>query len=194
MQERPELELIARSRQGDQAAISELFGRHYSSCLRLARGILRSEDDSQDAVQAAYVSAFQHFGAFREESSFKTWISRIVVNCCLMQMRTPWRQPVWMYLDALEGGRGADSLVSQAPNPEKSTYSREIRSALSNALSHLPSQLRDAFILYCVSGLTVNEVAATLGLTVAAAKTRVFRARAKVRVHLQPVWPHRRAA
>src|ERR1017187_5831711 len=194
MQERPELELIARSRQGDQAAISGLFGRHYSSCLRLARGILRSEDDSQDAVQAAYVSAFQHFGAFREESSFKTWISRIVVNCCLMQMRAPWRQPVWLYLDALEGGKGADSLVSQAPNPEKSTYSREIRFALSNALSHLPCQLRDAFTLYCVSGLTVKEVAATLGLTVAAAKTRVFRARAKVRVHLQPVWPHRRAA
>ena len=92
MHDKPELELIAQSQQGDQAAIAELFSRHYSSCLRLARGILRSEDDSQDAVQSAYVSAFQHFYAFRGESSFRTWISRIVINRCMVQRRTPWRR------------------------------------------------------------------------------------------------------
>jgi RNA polymerase sigma-70 factor (ECF subfamily) len=194
MHDKPDLELIAHSRQGDQAAIAELFGRHYQSCLRLARGILRSEDESQDAVQSAFVSAFQHFYAFRGESSFRTWISRIVINRCMMQRRTPWRRASWIYLDEMPAGRGADSLACDAPTPEKFAYSREIHSALAGAVSCLPRDLREAFALHCLSGLSVKEVAEILGLTLAAAKTRVFRARAKVRVHLQPVWSQKHAA
>ena len=194
MHEKPELELIAHGRQGDRAAISELFSRHYSSCLRLARGILRSEDDSQDAVQSAYVSAYQHLYEFRGESSFRTWLSRIVINRCMVQRRTPWRRAAWIYLDELPGGRGAESLTCHAPTPEKAAYSGEINSALASAVARLPGNLRDAFTLYCISGLSVKEIASILGLTPAAAKTRVFRARARVRSHLQPVWSHRHAA
>jgi RNA polymerase sigma-70 factor (ECF subfamily) len=194
MHDSPELELIARSREGEQAAIAELFRRHYSSCLRLARGILRSEEDSQDAVQSAFVSAFQHFCEFRGESSFRTWISRIVINRCMVQRRTPWRRASWVYLDEMPGGRGSESLTCHAPTPEKSAYSREIHSALAIAVSRLPGNLRDAFTLYCVSGLSVKEVADALGVTQAAAKTRVFRARAKVRGHLKPVWSQEHAA
>jgi RNA polymerase sigma-70 factor, ECF subfamily len=194
MQEKPDLELIRHGRQGDQTAIAELFSRHYSSCLRLARAILRSEDESQDVVQSAYVSAFQHFSDFRGESSFRTWISRIVINRCMVQRRTPWSRAAWIYLDDAPAGRATDSLRCEAPTPEKSAYSREIHSALAAAVSHLPGNLREAFTLYCVSGLSVKEVAAALGLSHAAAKTRVFRARAKVRLHLQPVWSHRHAA
>src|SRR5580692_10035098 len=143
MHDKPELELIAHSRQGDQAAISELFQRHYSLCLRLARGILRSEDESQDAVQSAYVSAFQHFVDFRGESSFRTWISRIVINRCMVQRRTPWRRAAWIYLDELPTGRGSESLACHAPTPEKSAYSKEINSALTQAVSRLPGNLRE---------------------------------------------------
>jgi RNA polymerase sigma-70 factor (ECF subfamily) len=194
MHDKLELELIAESRQGDEAAISELFRRHYSLCLRLARGILRSEDESQDVVQSAYVSAFQHFVDFRGESSFRTWISRIVINRCMVQRRTPWRRAGWVYLDDQPPGRGSESLACNDPTPEKSAYSNEINSALTRAVSRLPANLRDAFRLYCVSGLSVKEVADALGVTQAAAKTRVFRARAKVRMQLQPVWSHERAA
>lgn len=190
MPDAPELELIAQSREGDQEAMAELFRRHYPSCLRLARGILRSDDDSQDAVQSAFVSAFQHFDTFRGDSSFRTWISRIVVNRCMVQKRTPWSRVSWVYLDELPAGRGADCLTCGLPTPEKSAYSRELQSALARAVSHLPRSLREAFTLYSVSGLNVNQVAETLGLSPAAAKTRVFRARARVRIHLQPVWPH----
>ncbi len=194
MHDKPELELIAHSRQGDRAAVSELFRRHYSLCLRLARGILRSEDESQDVVQSAYVSAFQHFVDFRGESSFRTWISRIVINRCMVQRRTPWRRAGWVYLDDQPPGRGSESLACNDPTPEKTAYSNEINSALTRAVSRLPANLRDAFRLYCVSGLSVKEVADALGVTQAAAKTRVFRARAKVRMQLQPVWSHERAA
>ena len=68
--------------QGD--AINKLFAEHYKASLRTAYRILRSKEDSEDVVQTAYCAAFRHFHRFRGESSFKTWITRIVVNCCLI--------------------------------------------------------------------------------------------------------------
>jgi RNA polymerase sigma-70 factor (ECF subfamily) len=187
MQPQPELQLIADGKQGNTAALAELFGRHYPSSLRIARGILRSEDDSQDAVQVAYFSAFQHLDSFRGEACFKTWITSIVVNSCRMQLRKPGRRLTWVQLDDLPGGRGADMLACSAPTPEKVTWCGEIGSALNDAVSRLPQQLREVYLLYSHSGLSLKEVAAQLGLTVPATKTRLYRARAGVRSHLRPL-------
>ena len=187
MQEKLELELITHGKLGDKAAMAELFGRYYSSSLRLARGILRSEEDSQDAVQVAYFSAFQHLHSFRGDACFKTWITRIVMNCCLMQLRERRRHIACVNLDDLEGGRGADTLTCPAPTPEKTAWRREITSAVSHAVSRLPKPQREVYSL-SASGLAVREIAAALGLTVPAAKTRLFRARAGMRLHLRPVW------
>ena len=187
MHEKPDVELIAHGKRGDQSALAELFERHYASSLRVARGILRCEDDSQDAVQVAYCSAFQHIHNFRGDACFKTWITRIVVNCCLMQLRTRRRGAAFIYPDDLEENRGLDILTSPAPTPEKLTWSCEIRSAISHAVSRLPKPQREVYKL-SASGLPVQEIAAALGLTVPAAKTRLFRARAGVRSLLKPVW------
>lgn len=187
MPERPEVELIAQSKRGDQAAIGELFGRHYPSSLRLARGILRSEDESQDAVQVAYISAFQHLDSFRGDASFKTWITRIVVNSCLAQARGARHRVTWLHLDDPNCAPGPDVLASQESTPETSAWCREIASALAQAAAKLPGHLREAFTLSAISGLSVKDVAATLGLTEAAAKTRLFRARAGMRLHLRRV-------
>jgi len=72
MQERAETELIADGQRGEKDAMSELFRRHYPSCLRVAKRILGSEEESQDAVQSAFLSAFRHLRAFRGDSAFKT--------------------------------------------------------------------------------------------------------------------------
>jgi RNA polymerase sigma-70 factor (ECF subfamily) len=188
MKEKPEIELIAHGRQGDQAALTELFGRHYASCLRVARGILHSNDDSQDAVQAAYLLALRHLRRFRGDACFKTWITRIVVNCCLMQLREARRRASWIQLEDLYGGQGLDVLASRSPSPETATWSREIASALSEAFASLPKKLSEAYGLYSASDLSLKEVAAELGLTLPATKTRLSRARAGMRRHLKPVW------
>jgi RNA polymerase sigma-70 factor (ECF subfamily) len=187
MQQTTELDLITGGKQGNNAALTELFSRHYLSSLRIARGILRSEDDSQDAVQMAYFSAFQHLDSFRGDACFKTWITSIVVNSCRMQLRKPGRRMTWVALEDLPGGRGADILPSSAPTPEKVTWCREINSALSDAVSRLPDHLREVYTLYSVTGLSLKEVAAKLGLTVPATKTRLYRARAGVRSRLRPL-------
>ncbi len=188
MQEKRDHELIAACKLGDNAAGTELLGRHYKSSLRLARDILRSEEESQDAVQSACFSALRHIRTFRGDATFKTWITRIVLNECLARLRERKRRRDWVSLD--DRGRSAElnMLASSAPNPEKFTLSREIASALSDAASILPKPLRDVFALCAFSGRSLEETATALGLTVGATKTRLFRAHARMRPHLKPVW------
>jgi RNA polymerase sigma-70 factor (ECF subfamily) len=193
MTDTPEAELIAHSKQGNQDAIAELFRRHYTCCLRLASGILRHHDDAQDAVQSGFCLAFRRLESFRSEASFKTWITRIVVNCCLLQLREARRRVTWVHLEDRAGNQGPMLLPCPAPNPEASHWHREIGSAISTATARLPKHLRDAYTLFTVSGLSLQEVASTLGLSVAATKTRIFRARAGMRTSLQPVWRGARA-
>jgi RNA polymerase sigma-70 factor (ECF subfamily) len=188
MREKPDCELIDDCKRGDNAALTELFGRHYSSCLRLARGVLRSDDDSEDAVQSAYFSAFRHLHNFRGDSSFKTWIARIVLNQCLMVLREPRHRQSWVSLDDSEMCATSIRLTSSAPTPERSMLSREVASVLSDAIGRLPRHMREVFTLCAVSGFSVKEAAAVLGLTVAATKSRLFRAQVHVRSRLKPMW------
>lgn len=188
MTDKAETDLIADGRMGDEAALSELFRRQYTYCLRLARRILRSEEESLDVVQSAFLSAFRHLHAFRGHSSFKTWLGRIVVNQCFMHLRQPHCRQGWVDLDSLYEAGAAGKLTSQALTPEKLTWCREVQAALADGASRLPEPLREVFILYTGSGLSLKEVAGTLGLTLPAVKTRLFRANLRMRSHLQPVW------
>jgi RNA polymerase sigma-70 factor (ECF subfamily) len=179
-------ELIDLGRRGETAAIGELFQRHYALSLKVARRILRCEAESQDAVQAAYCAAFEHLDTFRGESSFRTWITRIVVNRCLMALRHPWRQRRVSSHIAPEGELLHD-FVSPARTPEMCAWNQEVAGALERAFYRLPPPLRAAYTLYALSEMPVSEVAASLGLTVPAAKSRIFRARNAMRLSLENV-------
>jgi RNA polymerase sigma-70 factor (ECF subfamily) len=189
----PELKLIAGCRQGDSEAIAELFGRHYQSYLSVARGFLHSFEESQDAVQAAYFSAFRHLDSFRGESSFRTWMTRLVINQCRMILRKPARRVNWISLDDPNLSVRPIQLAAEVPTPEKFVLSQEISSAMAEA--RLPEPMREIFTLCAVSGFTINEAAAVLGLTRAAAKTRLFRAHVRMRASLRLLWQaHRNVA
>jgi RNA polymerase sigma-70 factor (ECF subfamily) len=184
--------LIGQSKQGDQRAMEELVNRHYPASLQFARGFLRYTEDAQDAVQVAYFMAFRRLEAFRGEASFRTWITRIVVNCCLAQRRETRRKRTRVQPNDRNGMSELDILPSCAPTPEKATWCREISTAFSAAVARLPAHLRETYTLFEIAGLSLAEVASALGLSISATKTRVFRARAGVRKSLQPVWSGRR--
>jgi len=188
MQQKAETELIADAQSGEQAAISELFRRHYSACLRLAYRVLRSEEESRDAVQSAFLSAFRHLHTFRGNSTFKTWLGRIVVNQCFMCLRQPERRLGWIDLDSLGENDAANKLRSQALTPEKLALSAEIGAAVADGTAKLPESLREVFSLYTGAGLSLKEVAGSLGLTLPTVKTRLFRANLRMRSHLEPMW------
>ena len=185
MQPRPDSELIAEGRSGDTQAISELFERHYSSSIRVARAILGSDEEAFDAVQSAYLAAFEHLRSFRGDAQFKTWITRIVKNQCFMYLRRPERRNVRTNPDENEIRAAEVALAHQTPTPEDLAWRRELDSALSDAAGKLPKRLRDVYTLCCIAGLPVREVAAMLGLTMPATKTRLFRAQHRMRSALR---------
>ena len=180
-----ESELIERGYQGDTAAISQLFEHYYAFSVKVARRILRSEDEAQDAVQSAYLDAFQHFGSFRQESSLKTWLTQIVMNRCLMRLRGADRRYGWVSLEDMSFFQAEAALTDAAAGPERIVARREACDVLSRAASMLPVPLREVFALCGLSGLEMVEASRVLGLTVPAIKTRMHRARQHLRSNLQ---------
>jgi RNA polymerase sigma-70 factor (ECF subfamily) len=185
MLDKPELQLITDSRNGDMEAMAELFRRHYPLAFSAARRILPERDESSDAVQSAFLSAFRNFNSFRGDSSFRTWITRIVINHCLMHIRNSAHRRHFISLDASVSGLAPVVVRDMAPTPEDRMQSREMRKTLDETTARLPRPLREPFTLCAISGLSIAETAQELGLTVSATKTRLFRARSFMRSELK---------
>ena len=182
-----EEELVRQGQAGNTAALCELFERPYTSALRLARGILKTESDAEDAVQSACCSAFEHFSTFRGDASFKTWIHRIVVNRCLATMRQPWRRiaiDTSLYLTTAR----LEDFSAPTPSPEKSAWWSQVASAHEQAIAQLTAPTRKAYLLYAHAEMPIAQIAVTLDLTLAAAKSRVFRARNAVHSSIEQMW------
>jgi RNA polymerase sigma-70 factor (ECF subfamily) len=188
LNETPEPQLVGDARNGNREAIAELFRRHYPHSIAVARRLLPAQEEFLDAVQSAYLSAFRNFQSFRGDASFKTWITRIVHNQCLARLREPRRLRCTRSLDLLGRGGAPPSIAVESCTPENLALRAEIESAVAEAVSKLPKALSDVFTRCSVSGLSVRDTAEALGLTVQATKTRLFRARSRLRQELQKVF------
>jgi RNA polymerase sigma-70 factor (ECF subfamily) len=184
LNEKSEAELVCDARNGIGEAMAELFRRHYPHSVAVARRMLPAQEEFMDAVQSAYLSAFQTFQFFRADASFKTWITRIVVNQCIMHLREPHRRRVTQSLDEVVGGIPRIMAVDLR-TPEDLALRAEIEGALADAIAKLPTALRDVLTRYTVFGLSIRDTAGALGLTVQATKTRLFRARSQLRQELR---------
>jgi RNA polymerase sigma-70 factor (ECF subfamily) len=179
---RTDLELVELSRQGDGDAFGELLSRHYHKCANLAGFILRDRTGASDEVQKACWKAFEHLDQYRGTAEFFTWLSRIVMNECRMVLRVN-RRTQFMYLDVT----GLDAplrLPAAAEDPEHDLIKREMADVIRREVRHLPTLMRNVMLLRDVEGLPVTEVAERLGVTVAAAKSRLVRARHEVRARV----------
>jgi RNA polymerase sigma-70 factor (ECF subfamily) len=185
LNETPEPQLIGDARNGNRDAIAELFRRHYTHSIVVARRMLPAQEEFLDAVQSAYLSAFRNFRSFRGDASFKTWITRIVLNQCLIRLREPRRRRCTLSLDLLGRDGPPPSIAVDSRTPEDLALRAEIESAVADAVSRLPQGLSDVFTRCSVSGLSIRDTADALGLTVQATKTRLFRARSRLREELQ---------
>jgi RNA polymerase sigma-70 factor (ECF subfamily) len=183
--ETPEQQLVADARNGNRDAMAELFRRHYTHSMAVARRILPDQEEFLDAVQSAYLSAYRNFQSFRGDASFKTWITRIVLNQCVMRLRGPRRHSITLSLDLLGHNGAPRTIAVDSPTPEDLALRAEIESAVADAVARLPTALRDVFTRCSVSDLSIRDTADALGLTVQATKTRLFRARSQLRQDLQ---------
>ncbi len=161
--------------------LDSLLKHHYQGSLRLARSILKEDNEAADAVQTAYGNALRHLDGFREEASFSTWISRIVVNQCLMRLRQLRRAPVVSMEElAYEPAKPLFS-GSKLPGPHEVLVQRETAAAIARALDRLPEALRRTWMLHELEGLSMRDLSNAMGISVSAAKSRLFRARAELR-------------
>jgi len=171
---------------GDNVAFTELVERHQPTCKRLALSILRDQSDAEDEVQNALWKAYEHLGQFQQDAKFSTWLSRIVVNQCLMRLRKD-RRAKFLYLD--EGVAGEEVMTLDLPDlaetPEEALAHLEIGTVLKTEINRIPPMLRDVFMLRDVEELPMPDVASRLGITIAAAKSRLLRARLELRERME---------
>ena len=178
-------DLVVRAQDGDNDAFAELMGRHMGTCRKLALSILREKEDAEDEVQNAFWKAFEHIAQFQKDAKFSTWLSRIVVNQCLMKLRKE-RRAKFLYLDDGVHGEEVTSLdlPDRSPNPEMSLARGEVAEVLDQEIRRIPPLLRHVLIMRDVHELPMPDVADRLGISVAAAKSRLLRARLELRVRL----------
>lgn len=178
-------ELVDLCRSGDEGAFAELMNRHQPPALKVAFSIVRDRQDAEDEVQNAFCKAFEHMDQFQQEAKFSTWFTRIVVNQCLMRLRKI-RRARFLYVDEpLEGeDRAPTELPDQRRSPEQELGQAQLAKVLDLEIRRTPPLLRNVFLLRDVQQRPMVEVAEILGISVAAAKSRLLRARAELRIRM----------
>ena len=170
-------EVVRRVLAGEVALFEVLVRRHDARVYRAARAILRDEDEAEDAMQAAWVRAYQHLGEWQGASSFSTWLLRIVANEALGRLR---RRSRLVSVDDDEDGGGA-TMDPRAEDPEERAAAHETIRLLERAVDALPAPYRSVYVLREVEQLSTAETAEALGLGEEAVKVRLHRARGMLR-------------
>jgi RNA polymerase sigma factor (sigma-70 family) len=169
--------LVAGAKMGHGSFFDELHERHRERMFRVARRITRHREDAQDAVQESFLSAYVHLAKFDERARFSTWLTRIAINAALMKVRKnrASRQV------GVEDTADAVELSDSVPNPEEICARTEQKAALRDAIAKLRPALRNVVELHDLQEHSLHETAEALGISVTAAKGRLFHARATLR-------------
>jgi len=177
--------LVAAAKSGDITAFETLVGRYERKIFRLAQNITQNREDAEDVMQEAFLKAYEHLGEFQGNSRFYTWLVRIAVNQALMKLRK--RRPNQISLDE-EVDTGEELMPREVqdwgPSPEDRYKQSEVADILATTISELDPSFRIVFQLRDIEELSTEETAEALGLSVAAVKSRLLRARLKLRQKL----------
>jgi RNA polymerase sigma-70 factor (ECF subfamily) len=179
-------ELIARARAKDFAAFETLLGRYEDKVYRLAFRIVRNETDAKEILQETFVSIWRKLDTFKGDSQFGSWVYRIATNAALMRLRSQRRHPEVSteelpigYLDNY--GQPMPAGENWSKRPDDQLQSSELRTHIQTAVDGLPDIYRTVFIVRDVEGLSTEETAEALGISVPTVKTRLHRARIALR-------------
>jgi RNA polymerase sigma-70 factor (ECF subfamily) len=178
-----EREWINRARQGDLSAFGELVARHDGYITRVIRNMVPPAE-VEDIYQETFVKAFTGLAAFRAESGFRTWLTRIAINQCLnLRRRHSWKGRFSLPAE-LETDRLLHEISSSDSPPDQQAVQREMLGHLQVAMNELPDSQRVVFIFKYVQGCSIKEIAAILGKAEGTVKSDLFRAMQKVRRHM----------
>ena len=179
-------ELVERAANGDQHAFEFIMRRHNRLLFRTARSILKSDAETEDALQEAYLRAWRALSSFRADSKLSTWLVRIVINEALGRLRRRSAQiiPLESVMEAFDRNT-QESMDQDAddPNlePDRVAMRSEMRQFIEARIDLLPEAFRTVFMLRAIEELSVEETSAALGVPEATVRSRLFRARSLLR-------------
>ncbi|MGH9524121.1 MAG: sigma-70 family RNA polymerase sigma factor [Terriglobales bacterium] len=189
-----ELVLVRAAKAGDISAFEQLVHRYDRNVFRIAQHITQNREDAEDVVQDAFLKSYENLKNFQEQSKFYTWLVRIAVNEALMRLRR--RRPERMVSLDEDVKTEEDSMPREVadwtPNPEQQYSQAELREILQKTIQGLPSSFRTVFVLRDVEGLSTEETAEALDLSIPAVKSRLLRARLQLRERLNKYFKRRK--
>lgn len=188
-------DLVFRVRSGEVDAFEELFHRHGRRVYRTLVGLTGNPEDAEDGTQNAFWKAFQHIGEFQGESKFSTWLTRIAINEGLECLRKR-RDMESLDADDHDGEEGARprQVKDLKDNPEELCLRKQTSEIVRREVGKLPAKYRSVVMLRDIEELSTEEAAVTLGLGMAALKTRLLRGRLALRRALTPHFEEQLAA
>jgi RNA polymerase sigma-70 factor (ECF subfamily) len=186
IQAHSDLELVAMARQGDTAAFGTLTQRHWRKCVDVGCFVLRNRGEAEDQAQNAIMKAYEHLDQYHGDAEFSTWLGRIVANECLMLIRSR-RRARFLYLDGAPSDPTLTpvQLPASGPDPEGELAYFQLSEVLQTEVRRIPPLMRNVMVLRDLQGLPMRNVAEQLGISIAAAKSRLVRARAELRERMQ---------
>ena len=183
-----ELALIGDACRGDLDAFNRLVLAYQDMAFNLAYRMLGEDDAAQDATQNAFISAYRSLGGYRG-GSFKAWVLRMVTNTCYDELRRRHRHPTTpLEIDEEEDMESPRWLADDDPSPEETAEKLELEQAIQHCLNNLPDEFRTVAIMIDVQGLDYEEVSQAVGKPLGTIKSRLARARSRLRSCLQGYW------
>lgn len=179
-------ELIARFQNGDTAVFDTLFTRYQKRTYRLVQRFVSNHEDALDLTQDAFIRAYQGLADFKSQCQFYSWLYRITVNLCIDFLRKKARSEVMLYeSDDSEEIPMANVPDLRSESPSKALENKELRAQLRKAIRRLPPKQRQVFILRHWDGLSLKDIAATVGRSDGTVKAHLFHAHRNLRKHLR---------
>ena len=180
-----EAQLVSAAKGGNVAAFEELVNRYERKIFRLGMNITQNREDAEDVMQDAFLKAYRNLDRFQGDSRFYTWLVRIAVNEALMKLRK--RRPNQFSIDEPLTD-DEDSVFREiedwGPSPEQRFAQTELNEILTQVIAELEPIFRVVFLLRDVEGISTEETGQILGISAAAVKSRLLRARLKLRQKL----------
>jgi len=181
-----ETALIADAKNGNVQAYNSLVIHYQELAYNVARRIVGSPQAAEDITQESFIAAYKALNRFRD-GSFKSWLLRIVTNRCYDELRRHKRRPQFSIDELTEDNESAPFLRSLGETPEQAQQRAELAEAIERCLQGLPDDQRTATVLCDVEGYEYNEIADILSISLGTVKSRISRARSKLRDCLQKV-------
>jgi RNA polymerase sigma-70 factor (ECF subfamily) len=173
--------LVRASQRGDMAAFEELVARHRDRIYARAYSMMRNEEEAVDLSQEAWVKGWQRLRQFQGESSFGTWMTRVVINLCLDQLRKQKRQRTESIEAMSEESGGVERQMPVVTvNPTAGLERGELRQRIDRAMGQLSYEHRTVLVLHEFEDMEYKEIARTMGCSIGTVMSRLFYARRRL--------------